>query len=100
MRKTDRKTLLFVFLLGVVAIILMVLLINQSPSGAQADVPRVTVAETKRAMDAGTALIIDVRSRASFQQSHISGAVSAPLTSEETYLVDAPRDALLYLYCT
>lgn len=98
MRKTDHKTLFFVFLLGIAAIILMVLLINQNPSDTQADVPRVTIAETKRALDEGTAFIIDVRSPQAFQQSHISGAINVPLTNDASYQVDAPLDALLHLY--
>lgn len=100
MRKKERKTLLMVFAIGVAAILMLVLLINQSsPAGVtQGSVPRVSIAETRRALEDGSAIVIDVRSPQAFQQSHISGAINVPLTSDVSYQVDAPKDALLHLY--
>jgi hypothetical protein len=100
MRKKERKTLLMVFAIGVAAILMLVLLINQSsPAGVtQGSVPRVSIAETRRALENGSAIVIDVRSPQAFQQSHISGAINVPLSSGDDYQVDAPLDALLHLY--
>lgn len=100
MRKKDSKTILIVFALGLAAILLMILLINQSSpgGGTQGSVGRVSIAETRRALEEGSAIVIDVRSPQSFQQSHISGAINVPLASNDDYQVDAPLDALLHLY--
>ena len=42
-------------------------------------VPRLSVAELKKALDAGQALIIDVRDSRSFADGHLPGAINIPL---------------------
>jgi 3-mercaptopyruvate sulfurtransferase SseA len=42
-------------------------------------VPRFSVAELKKALDAGQALVIDVRDSRSFADGHLPGAVNVPL---------------------
>jgi 3-mercaptopyruvate sulfurtransferase SseA len=42
-------------------------------------VPRVSVAELKKALDAGQALVIDVRDSRSFADGHLPGAINVPL---------------------
>jgi len=64
------------------------------------EVPRVSVQDAKRVFDEGKATFIDVRSPELYVQSHIPGALNYPLTGISNYQVDAPRDALLFLYCT
>jgi len=49
-----------------------------APIAAQNDtfsVPRVSVADTKKALDAGTAIVVDVRDAASFSNGRIPGSV-------------------------
>ena len=68
----------------------------------EADVPRVTVEEAKAAFDSGQAIIVDVRSTESFVLSHITDALSIPLTRIE----DSPKSVTLdknrwiITYCT
>jgi 3-mercaptopyruvate sulfurtransferase SseA len=68
----------------------------------EADVPRVTVEEAKAAFDEGTAIIVDVRSQAAYEASHVDGALSIPLNEFETNIagVDLPRDQWIITYCT
>ncbi len=42
--------------------------------------------------------IVDVRSAEEFQESHIAGAVSLPLTQLEARFAELPRQGLLVLY--
>ena len=42
-------------------------------------VPRFSVAELKKALDAGQALVIDVRDSRSFADGHLPGAINVPL---------------------
>jgi rhodanese-related sulfurtransferase len=42
-------------------------------------VPRVSVAELKKAIDAGQAIVIDVRDAGSYADGHLPGAINVPL---------------------
>jgi rhodanese-related sulfurtransferase len=45
-------------------------------------------------------LLVDTRSRASYQQAHIPNAISLPLEEIEAGDKSLPKDAKLVLYCT
>lgn len=66
------------------------------------DVPRVTVEEARAALDSGQAVIVDVRSTASYEAGHIPGAVSIPLNEIEgdPTVVNLPPDEWIITYCT
>src|SRR5512146_2029625 len=53
------------------------------PPATEAEVPRVPVKEAKAALDNGTAILVDVRSPAAFQASHVAGAILIPLADIE-----------------
>ena len=64
-------------------------------------VPRITPVELKRLLDAGEdVVVVDVRSRASYEQLHIPGALSIPLGEIEARHSELPREAKIVLYCT
>jgi hypothetical protein len=75
-----------------------------APAGADDDVPRIGVDEAHAAVLAGRAVLIDVRSRESFERSHAAGAMLLPLDQIE----QAPQNAARALpagkqpifYCT
>ena len=67
---------------------------------AARSVPRITIQETKQKLDAGTILLVDVRSRQSYDAGHIKGAVNIPLFETETRLSEFPRDKEVVLYCS
>ena len=75
----------------------------------QGDIPqsenavhRVTVEEAKAALDSGAAVIVDVRSQAAYDTSHIAGALFIPLGAFETDIanIDLPKDQWIITYCT
>ena len=68
----------------------------------EADVQRVTLEKTKAAFDSGAAVIVDVRSPAAFDVSHIAGAISVPLADIEANSagLNLDKDQWIITYCT
>lgn len=64
------------------------------------DVPRTSIQETQQRVAAGEAIMVDVRSAAAYQQSHVTGAISLPETEVKARLEELPRNVELILYCT
>lgn len=62
------------------------------------DVPRTPLQDAQQGVAAGEALFVDVRSAASYQQSHIAGAISVPETEIQARIDELPRDVDLVLY--
>lgn len=81
---------------------------NEKPSSSaelpltEADVPRVSAADAKAAFDEGTAVIVDVRSRASYEAAHAGGALSIPLNEFESNIqnIGLPKEQWIITYCT
>lgn len=69
------------------------------PSSEDA-VPRITIEDAKAALDAGTAIFIDVRGTENYDLVHIPGALELSIDQYETGLADVDRDALIITYCT
>jgi hypothetical protein len=64
------------------------------------EVPRISVQDTKIQLENGRAVVVDVRSRNSFDQSHIPGSISIPESEMDARLDELPRDKDVILYCT
>ncbi len=66
------------------------------------DVPRVDVATAKAALDSGAAIIVDVRSRAAYSESHVPNALSIPLDEFELNIesVNLEKGQWIITYCT
>jgi 3-mercaptopyruvate sulfurtransferase SseA len=63
-------------------------------------VERVSLADAKAALDAGTAVFVDVRSAAEYEQGHIPGALWIPGTELEDRLGELDPSAWIITYCT
>jgi hypothetical protein len=114
--KGKKPGYLLIFSVGIVLIVALVAigqLINQSAPveplslGAaertvlsDIDVPRVKLRDAKAAFDTGEAVFIDVRSRITYQISHIPGALSIEIPEIEEATADFDRDGLYITYCT
>jgi hypothetical protein len=70
-----------------------------APAQTAAEVPRVPVGEARSLVEAGRAVIVDVRDPASFANSHIAGAIHIPLGEIETRFGELPRDRRIITYC-
>ena len=64
------------------------------------EVPRIAVAETKARWESGNAVIVDVRSRAEFEQARIPGAVHIPVAEIESRFSELPGGVEIITYCT
>ena len=61
---------------------------------------RITVAEAKKELDAGTAVFVDVRAEAAYKMEHIKGALNIPLESLDANLGKLPKGKKLIIYCS
>jgi hypothetical protein len=66
------------------------------------DVPRVPIEAAYTAYTAGAAIIVDVRSAARYNESHVVGALSIPLDEFETDIsnVGLAKEQWIITYCT
>jgi hypothetical protein len=61
---------------------------------------RVGPAELQKMVEGGRVVIYDTRSKASYDQEHIKGALSMPFDEVERRVGEFPRDKTLVFYCT
>jgi 3-mercaptopyruvate sulfurtransferase SseA len=73
---------------------------QQQPAQPGDDVRRVTVAELKQALDAGQALVVDVRNQAAYDAGHIKGAKLVPAAEVDKHVNELPKDKLIVTYCS
>jgi len=64
------------------------------------DVPRMPLQEVQTKLEQGKAILIDVRSKQSYDAGHAAGALSIPEAEVATRLSELPRDKEIILYCT
>ena len=64
------------------------------------DMPRITVPELKAKLDAGQAVVFDVRQQSAYAHKHIAGAISLPQGEVADRLAELPTDKLAVFYCT
>lgn len=62
--------------------------------------PRVEVAEAAALREGGKAVILDVRDAASYERSHIAGALGIPLAELPKRLTELPHDKRILAYCS
>ncbi len=82
----------------------LVPLLTPSPTAnadkpTRADVPRVDVGEAKIRAEAGEAILVDVRTRATYEQQHIAGALSMPSAEVPERYAELPAGKLIIFYC-
>lgn len=85
---------------------LLALLALPAPAPAQpvadaADrIERISAAEAKAAVDAGEAILVDVRHESSYRRSHAAGAIHLYPDQVVTRWKELPREKLIVTYCT
>ena len=68
--------------------------------GSLAEVPRVSLADAKSALDTGSAVFVDVRAPDSYAAGHIPRALSLPLAALEQTAGELDPQAWIITYCT
>ena len=64
------------------------------------NIPRVTLADTKKAFDSQSAVIVDVRDSGSYGAGHVAGSINIPLDELEDRLGELSKDSWIITYCT
>jgi 3-mercaptopyruvate sulfurtransferase SseA len=73
----------------------------QSRPQNQDEVPRMAPSVLKNRLDAGdNILVVDSRSKAEYDELHIPGAISIPLSDLEARMDELPHDQDIVFYCT
>jgi len=67
---------------------------------SEAEVPRISVEDSKKEVEAGNAIIIDTRGVNAFKSEHIAGSISLPAGSTEDQFKDLPPGKKYILYCS
>ena len=61
---------------------------------------RITIDELDDMMKAGTAVVIDVRTQAAYDQGHIPGSRLIPAGEIGNHINELPRDKMIVTYCS
>jgi hypothetical protein len=75
---------------------------SPTPTGdnpTKADVPRITVQAAQLKAEAGEAILVDVRTQATYDLKHIAGAISMPLDEVGRRSTELSTDKLVIFYC-
>jgi 3-mercaptopyruvate sulfurtransferase SseA len=114
-KKQDSKTAVLIVMAG--GLLLIAFAINLASQNASATptstasvalseeeldarVPRVSLVEAKAALDARSAIFLDVRSPDAYQLEHIAGAINIPLGAIESRLSELDPGQWIITYCT
>ena len=64
------------------------------------DVPKISVEEAKKEVDAGTAIIVDSRGDAVYNSEHITGSINLPVGSAKGKFAALPKNKKVIIYCS
>lgn len=64
------------------------------------DAPRITLADAKKDFDAGTAIFVDTRAEAAYQNEHIKGSINISADTLEAKYKELPKDKKIIAYCS
>jgi len=64
------------------------------------EVPRISLADAKKAFDDGDAYIIDARPADAYKEEHIKGAVNYTSGTIEGHYKDLPKNKKIIVYCS
>jgi 3-mercaptopyruvate sulfurtransferase SseA len=75
---------------------------SPTPTGDQpgrASVRRIGIAEARALAEAGSAVLVDVRTRGTYERAHIAGALSLPLDEVTERAHELADETLIIFYC-
>jgi len=62
--------------------------------------PRISLADAKKAFDEGNAVFVDTRAEVQYQQEHVKGAISIPAEAFLTRYSEVPKGKKIIAYCS
>ena len=116
-RKTQKNFPVLFLVAGGLLLIIAAVMLNSQNGGTQAtpsepvvssghdeetypEIERVSLEDAKAALDAGTAVFVDVRGVEAYNMSHIPGSLSIPLAELESRLTELDQNQWIITYCT
>lgn len=108
MRRPDQSKPLFMWLAALALIVAACApatpLPQAEPQGPAVEAPqevqRISLEESKTALDNNSAVFLDVRSETSYEAGHIPGALSLPLAELEPRIDELDPNQRIITYCT
>ena len=89
------------YLISIVALLALSALLVTAMGQAQGDgVRRITAAEAHELVVQGKAIIVDVRSKESYNSGHVKDALWINLDVIGSRVKELPRDKMIITYCT
>jgi zona occludens toxin (predicted ATPase) len=75
---------------------------NSAPKPADplANVPRITLADAKKAFDAGNVVFVDTRAEVQFRQERVKNSINIPAETFEKRYAEVPKDKQIITYCS
>lgn len=75
---------------------------NSAPKAEDplANVPRISLADAKKAFDAGNVVFVDTRAEVQFRQERIKGSINIPAEAFETRYAEVPKGKQIITYCS
>ena len=70
------------------------------PEDPLANVPRISLAEAKKAFDEGNVVFVDTRAEVSYKAEHVKGALNIPAEAFQTRYAEVPKDKKIITYCS
>ena len=67
---------------------------------SDAAVPRISAEDAKKEVDAGTAIFVDSRGQAAYDQEHLPGAMVLTMTDDESKYSTLPKGKKIIVYCS
>ena len=64
------------------------------------EVERITIADAKKMVEAGDAIIVDARSKNSYETEHIKGSINIPAGDMEKRYKEIPKGKKIIVYCS
>lgn len=92
------KVLLMFFLIALSATLTFGQSGDVKKLNSDAEVPRITVAESKKGFDEGSVVFVDARNSDIYRQDHIKGALSIPSGSDN--FGSLPKGKRIIVYCS
>ncbi len=68
--------------------------------GHEGETKRISLADAKKAFDAGEALFVDTRPENSYVNEHIKGAINIPVGDFEKRYKEVPKNKKIIAYCS
>lgn len=71
-----------------------------TPGDPLANVPRISLADAKKAFDEGKVVFVDTRAEVQFRQERVKGSINIPAEAFETRYAEVPKNKQIITYCS